>query len=537
MDRYLGQWLDNRYEILDCIGSGGMAVVFKAYDHRLNRLVAVKILKDEFMEDEDFLRHFHAESQAVAMLNHPNIVAIFDVSSQMDRDFIVMELLEGMTLKEYMAQSGKLPWRVALHFAIEIAMALEHAHGRRLVHRDIKPQNIMVSVKGSVKVMDFGIARMMENNSTMTREAIGSVHYISPEQATGGQVDERSDLYSLGVVMYEMVTSQMPFDGDAPVAVALAHLNNVARRPSELEPDIPKGLEQIIMRAMARQPSDRYPSARAMLADMNALRLNPEKEFPYEQPLTLPRYHPEPEKQNPVPRKTDRRVVSRLEPPEEETELPKSKASTVAVLLCSLAAIVAIIIFMILLTRKDLVTEQRPTETRLSQIPSTQKHPTKAPDIPQYTVVHTEASTKPAVPTTKPQMPNLVNLSQAEARQILERLGVTDVQWVYQDSRLPAGTVIGQTLAPGCSIDGSGTIYLICAGGSVTKRCTFEMPFRMEDFLLTVMLDGRPVVLEQPMEAFCSTATFDLTGKGVQSCQLYIDGQLYLTVKVDFDAE
>ena len=210
MENYLGRLLDNRYEILEVIGTGGMAVVYKALDHRLNRLVAVKILKDEFSRNQEFRRRFHAESQAVAMLSHPNIVSVYDVSRSGDVDYIVMELIEGITLKQYLEKKGCLNWRETLHFAMQIAKALEHAHSRGIVHRDIKPHNIMILKDGSIKVADFGIARIASAQSTLTREALGSVHYISPEQAKGAWVDDRSDLYSLGVVMYEMLTGRTP---------------------------------------------------------------------------------------------------------------------------------------------------------------------------------------------------------------------------------------------------------------------------------------------------------------------------------------
>ena len=221
MDKYIGRLLDGRYEILEEIGRGGMAVVYRARCHRLNRYVAVKILKEELSRDEDFRRRFYAESQAVAMLSHPNIVAVYDVNHSNDIDYIVMELIDGVTLKQYMQQRGALSWREALHFATQIAKALEHAHSRGIIHRDIKPHNIMILKDGSVKVADFGIARLNSAQNTLTREALGSVHYISPEQAKGAQVDARSDLYSLGVVMYEMLTGKPPYDGESPVAIAI----------------------------------------------------------------------------------------------------------------------------------------------------------------------------------------------------------------------------------------------------------------------------------------------------------------------------
>ena len=275
MDRYIGRLLDNRYEILEVIGTGGMAVVYKARCHRLNRLVAIKILKDEFSRDEEFRRRFHAEGEAVAMLSHPNIVQVYDVSSTDNADFIVMELIDGITLKQYMEKKGVLNWKETLHFGMQIAKALEHAHGRSIVHRDIKPHNVMVLKNGSVKVTDFGIARVMSKSNTLTKEALGSVHYISPEQAKGGWVDNRSDLYSLSVVMYEMMAGRPPYDGESPVAVAIQHINGGAAMPSTLNPNIPGGLEQIIMKGMALEAKDRYLSATEMLKDMDEFRKDP----------------------------------------------------------------------------------------------------------------------------------------------------------------------------------------------------------------------------------------------------------------------
>ncbi len=280
-DKYIGRLLDNRYEIQEVIGVGGMAVVYKARCHRLNRLVAIKILKDEHARDEEFRRRFHAESQAVAMLSHPNIVSVYDVASTGDAHYIVMELIDGITLKQYMEKKGVLNWKETLHFAIQIGKALEHAHSRGIVHRDIKPHNVMVLKNGSVKVTDFGIARVMSKSNTLTKEALGSVHYISPEQAKGGRVDNRSDIYSLGVVMYEMITGRPPYDGESPVSVAIQHINGGAKMPSTLNPNIPGGLEQIIMKAMAHDPNNRYNTATAMLYDMDEFRKNPIMLFDY----------------------------------------------------------------------------------------------------------------------------------------------------------------------------------------------------------------------------------------------------------------
>lgn len=280
MERYIGKMLDNRYEILEVIGTGGMAVVFKAKCHRLNRLVAIKMLKKDLSEDAEFRRRFHDESQAVAMLSHPNIMAIYDVSRGGDMDYIVMELIDGITLKQYMERRGRLNWPEALHFITQIMKGLSHAHSRGIIHRDIKPQNIMILRDGTVKVTDFGIA-CLSNGANPSNEAIGSVHYISPEQAKGDYTDNRSDIYSAGVVLYEMLTSRLPFDGDNPVSIAIQHFSAVPLPPRELNPDIPEALEQICLKAMACDRNKRYSTADEMLADLEAFRKDPTLTFDY----------------------------------------------------------------------------------------------------------------------------------------------------------------------------------------------------------------------------------------------------------------
>ncbi|HJA36189.1 MAG TPA: Stk1 family PASTA domain-containing Ser/Thr kinase [Firmicutes bacterium] len=276
MDKYIGKMLDNRYEILEVIGRGGMAVVYKAKCHRLNRFVAVKILKEELAQDEEFRQRFRDESQAVAMLSHPNIVSVYDVSRSGDVEYIVMELIDGITLKDYLERQSPLGWKETTFFALQIAKALEHAHSRGIIHRDIKPQNIMVLRDGTVKVADFGIARQAASTNTYNlREAIGSVHYVSPEQARGSHIDNRSDLYSLGVVMYEMLTGRLPFVGDTPLEVALQHINSVPLPPSDYVPNIPKTLEHIVMKAMAPVPADRYNNATELIQDIERFRNDP----------------------------------------------------------------------------------------------------------------------------------------------------------------------------------------------------------------------------------------------------------------------
>ena len=294
MDQYIGKMLDNRYEILERIGTGGMAIVYKAKCHRLNRLVAIKILKSDLAQNEEFRRRFNAESQAVAQLSHPNIVSVYDVSRGGDMEYIVMELIDGITLKQYMEKRGQLNWRESLHFITQIMRGLSHAHSRGIIHQDIKPQNIMVLRDGSVKVADFGIACLADSAQTLTQEALGSVHYISPEQARGDRPDARSDIYSSGVVLYEMLTGRLPFEGESAVSVAIQHLSSIPLAPREINPDIPEQLELICMKAMAPDLEHRYQSADAMIADLEAFRKNPEVEMKFDLSDLRPEENDEP---------------------------------------------------------------------------------------------------------------------------------------------------------------------------------------------------------------------------------------------------
>ena len=289
MDRYIGKKLDGRYEIKEIIGVGGMANVYKAYDSIDDRAVAVKILRDEHMENDELLRRFRNESKAIAVLSHPNIVKVYDVSFNEDIQYIVMEHIDGITLKEYIEQQKVLRWKEAVHFTVQILRALQHAHDKGIVHRDIKPQNIMLLEDGTIKVADFGIARFARaSQHTVTDKAIGSVHYISPEQAKGELSDEKSDIYSIGVMLYEMTTGTLPFDADSPVSVALKQIQSQAKRPRVINPDIPEGLEDITIRAMQKEPARRYQSAAEMLRDIDEFKRDPliSFEYKYSEPAT-----------------------------------------------------------------------------------------------------------------------------------------------------------------------------------------------------------------------------------------------------------
>ena len=452
MDKYIGRLLDNRYEILEVIGTGGMAVVYKARCHRLNRLVAIKILKDDYLEDEEFRRRFHSESQAVAMLSHPNIISVYDVSTSITADYIVMELIDGITLKQYMEKKGVLNWKETLHFAIQIAKALEHAHSRGIVHRDIKPHNVMVLKNGSVKVTDFGIARVMSKGNTLTKEALGSVHYISPEQAKGGRVDNRSDIYSLGVVMYEMMSGRPPYDGESPVSVAIQHINGGAVMPSTLNPNIPGGLEQIIMRAMAHEPSGRYATATQMLADLDEFRKDPAVLFDYNTPPTdevikFPkapvategekattaekverrqtgeRPAAAPQRRSPdAARRRQQTAAAQQRSAEEEEEAKRNKITTIAIISCAAVMVLAIVIFVFVLLGSS----------------------------------------------TEVEVPNLIGRVYANLNADTYDFNIKLEQEVY-DEKYPAGQIVSHTPGPGESVVKNGNVYVIVSLGPATE--------------------------------------------------------------------
>ncbi len=287
MDKYIGKRLDGRYEIRELIGVGGMANVYKAFDVLENRIVAVKILREEYMDNDEFMRRFRNESRAISLLDHPNIVKVYDVIFSNRIQSIVMEYINGITLKDYIDQEHVLRWKEALHFTVQILKALQHAHDKGIVHRDIKPHNIMLLSDGTIKITDFGIARFSRSNTkTITDKAIGSVHYISPEQASGAFTDARSDIYSVGVMMYEMLTGKLPFEADSLVSVAIKQIQSQAVLPRQINPDIPEGLQDIVMRAMQKDAAKRYQSAAEMLHDIDEFKKNPSIVFSYkyEQP-------------------------------------------------------------------------------------------------------------------------------------------------------------------------------------------------------------------------------------------------------------
>ena len=482
--------MDNRYEIQEVIGRGGMAVVYKAMCHRLNRLVAVKILKDEYSKDAEFRRRFHAESQAVAMLSHPNIVGVYDVSHTDDCDYIVMELIDGITLKQYLEQKGTLSWREVLHFAPQICKAIEHAHSKGVIHRDIKPHNIMVLKDGSVKVADFGIARMMSAQSTLTREALGSVHYISPEQAKGGKVDCRTDLYSLGVVMYEMLAGKPPFDGETPVSVAIQHIHSKPTPLRTINPSIPEGLVQIVMRAMCTDLNERYQSATQMLEDLERFRQDPSVLFeePKKESAPAQEETAEPEQKREPIRRTERK--------------PKKKPSRTTILAFVLGILLAVTGLTALVSYLLRDVFRSGEEVRVPDLQETSVDALKSlygdqftfeigewvfdDKIPYGYVVSQEPKPKKSVKSgstitvtaslgsKKMSMPNLVNYSVADAQSILSSFDVQvtvtyEENDIYvQDYVIRTSPTYGEPLSQGQQVE------LIVSKGTNAKLC--EVP-------------------------------------------------------------
>ena len=335
MENYVGKTLNGRYEIKEIIGVGGMAVVYKAYDNIDDRIVAVKILKEEFLANEEFRRRFKNESKAIAVLSHPNIVKVYDVSYGDRIQFIVMECVDGITLKEYIQQQGVINYKEAVFFVTQILRALQHAHDKGIVHRDIKPQNIMLLENGAIKVTDFGIARFSSSETrTMTDSTIGSVHYISPEQARGDITDDKADIYSVGVMLYEMLTGKLPFESDNTVSVAIMQLQQDPVKPREINPSIPVGLEQIVLKAMQKNINDRYQSAAEMLLDLEEVRRNPSISFDYDYKNNEPTKY--------IPNITN--SIKKVDPVvEEEEEEPEVRNRTIPILIGIITGLVVVL--------------------------------------------------------------------------------------------------------------------------------------------------------------------------------------------------
>lgn len=368
MENYVGKRLDGRYEVQEIIGVGGMSVVYKAYDNVDDRIVAVKILKDEFADDAEFVRRFKNESKAIAVLSHPNIVKVYDVSFGEKLKYIVMEYMDGITLKEYIQKQKIITWNDAVFFTTQILKALQHAHDKGIVHRDIKPQNIILLPTGNIKVTDFGIARFSRTETrTLTENAIGSVHYISPEQAKGEFTDERADIYSLGVVLYEMLAGKLPFEGDSAVSVALMQLQKDPERLTNINPDIPLGLEQICFHAMQKDPKDRYQTATEMLLDLEEIIRNPRATFDYtyfvdKEPT---RYVIKEDSNLPNENNSGEDLIEKET--EEDVADPKQKKKIITAVVIGVVLLIAAIVGVVLWMTQGVETETRKLENFVGQ--------------------------------------------------------------------------------------------------------------------------------------------------------------------------
>ena len=465
----VGTYLADRYEIVSKIGAGGMSDVYKAKDHVLGRFVAIKVLRTEFSEDRTFVAKFRTEAQSAAGLEHPNIVNIYDVGSEEGLYFIVMEYVEGITLKTYIEKKGQLSFKESVSIAIQVARGIEAAHNKQITHRDIKPQNIIISTEGKVKVTDFGIARAASSN-TISSDVMGSVHYSSPEQARNGFVDGRSDIYSLGIVMYEMVTGRVPFDGDTTVAVAIQHLQEEITPPSTYAPNLPISLEKIILKCTQKNPDRRYQTIEDLLADLRKSLVKPNEDFVVIAPLvdngktkvisqdeikqikeqraveaptepvqteTIPPYDEEPETED----------EDDIEDDAEESGLnPKLDKAMTIMGIVALAVIVIVIIYLIVGAMK-LINPGKSNESQTTQTETQTESQTDSQDTEKMIVVE-----------------NVCGQTKEEAQQTLEAQGLYMFEAAQQKSDQPAGTILEQDPAGGSQVLEGSTVNVIVAG-------------------------------------------------------------------------
>ena len=500
MDKYIGKRLDGRYDIKEVLGSGGMAVVYSAYDIINDRKVAIKILKDEFLTNSDFIRRFKNESKAIAVLLHPNIVKVYDVSFGDNIQYIVMENINGITLKEYIDQNKPLNWKEAVYFTTQILKALQHAHEKGIVHRDIKPQNIMLLQDGTIKVTDFGIARFSKNETrTMTDKAIGSVHYISPEQARGDITDEKADLYSVGVMLYEMITGKLPFDADNAVSVAIMQLQASPKRPREINENIPEGLEEITLKAMQKDPDNRYSSASDMLSAIELFRQNPSIRFEYKY---LNREDPNKyaEAINSV---KDARPKSNygddfsFEEPEQEKENKKSKVLSVIIgigvgLIASVLIGLSILGFGFFNSGSKDVDVPTFIDKKLTDVVESGTYkfdwaieyaynPNKAEGViidqdpkPGSKKVKENASIKLVVNSsgTKVNIPVVKGMTEEGAKSKLKELGLTTEVLLVEDDETAEGIVRGTSPQEGSEVVVNSVVKLFVSKGPAAKKVT-----------------------------------------------------------------
>lgn len=470
----VGMYLADRYEIVGKVGAGGMSDVYKAKDHILGRFVAIKVLKQEFSEDRNFVAKFRSEAQSAAGLEHPNIVNIYDVGSEEGLYYIVMEYVEGITLKTYIEKKGQLSFKEAISIAIQVARGIESAHNKNIIHRDIKPQNIIISTEGKVKVTDFGIARAASSN-TISSDVMGSVHYASPEQARNGFVDNRSDIYSLGIVMYEMVTGRVPFDGDTTVAVAIQHLQEEMVIPSVYAPNLPISLEKIILKCAQKNPDRRYQSMEELLADLRKSLMNPNEDFVVIAPLVdngktkviseddiskiKESVSISPATDTKEPENLNEKKSDSFDDEEDEDEdegilNPKmDKAVTIMGIVVAAIIVIVIIYFMGMLFGLFKFGKKGNGQTPSTE---TQQIETQQQEIPTVTQV---------------SMVNVVGLSQDAAISQIQGLGLL-VSISVEESDEEQGVVLRQSIAEGDKVSQGSYVELVISGGASVKMVT-----------------------------------------------------------------
>ena len=470
----VGMYLADRYEIVGKVGAGGMSDVYKAKDHILGRFVAIKVLKQEFSEDRNFVAKFRSEAQSAAGLEHPNIVNIYDVGSEEGLYYIVMEYVEGITLKTYIEKKGQLSFKEAISIAIQVARGIESAHNKNIIHRDIKPQNIIISTEGKVKVTDFGIARAASSN-TISSDVMGSVHYASPEQARNGFVDNRSDIYSLGIVMYEMVTGRVPFDGDTTVAVAIQHLQEEMVIPSVYAQNLPISLEKIILKCAQKNPDRRYQSMEELLADLRKSLMNPNEDFVVIAPLVdngktkviseediskiKGSVSISPASDTKEPESLDEKKTDSFDDEEDVDEdegilNPKmDKAVTIMGIVVAAIIVIVIIYFMGMLFGLFKFGKKGNDQTPSTQ---TQQTETQQQEIPTVTQV---------------SMVNVVGLSQDAAISQIQGLGLL-VSISVEESDEEQGVVLRQSISEGDKVSQGSYVELVISGGASVKMVT-----------------------------------------------------------------
>lgn len=620
MDKYIGRVLDGRYEIIEEVGNGGMAVVYKARDFDTGAIVAVKILREEYLDNEEFCRRFRNESRAIALLNHSNIVKIFDVCNTPTLQYIVMEYIDGISLKDYIEQQRVLSWKEAVYFTTQILRALMQAHSKGIVHRDIKPQNIMLLPNGRIKVMDFGIARLASSQtSTITDKAIGSVHYIAPEQARGAATDARADLYSVGVMLYEMLTGKLPFEANSAVSVAVMQLQADPKMPREINPNIPVGLEEITIQAMQKDPASRYQSAAEMLQDIESFKHNPSIKFDYQYIV---------EDNNRY-----RRAVEEVRQAETDEEEYKSPVIPVLTGIATAFVLVALVFVLIFVDTSGIFKKNTKKEVELSnfvgqvyndviqsgkyefefykeekfsseiaegvimdQNPKAGKRvysnsqvklivskgperlmvpdydnmkfeqytqlltqlglsyiemPVYDSDVPEDIVCNTNPQPREEVnagdvievyyslgPKTKNLvMQNFVNIPYATAKSQLTSLGITVANATSVDSDKPEGTIISQEPAYGTKLTKDTVVKFTVSNGKApekTVRLEIELPKGTSDINVEIFQEGISKKIAKVSLASQSTYSIKLSGAGIQTVKVTLNGSEYKDYKVNF---